>query len=134
MVHSGERLKTMLYRVSFLVAPQALTLVMGVLQNDPSITLESCEQVAEKPPAKRVVKHHGFRNGQKMKGISGKDLVLELTASGLLIQLSAIQRAFDERGFAPSSHSSALATALKQGLIVREKDGYRRTPLVIKHT
>jgi len=116
------------YRVTFRVSQAHLGLIFGLLQNEKHVSLENVVPVTNETPAATV--HRGFKDGKRFKGISGHDLILEMTKGGYGVTRDQIKAAFIDKGFADSSHSAAISTAINAKLIVRDAQGlFRRNPV-----
>jgi hypothetical protein len=108
------------YRITFRVSQNHLQTIFGALANEKNIALESVEPIkSDASPSPR--QYHG---GQRFKGIKGHDLIMELVKKGPATR-DQIAQAFSDRGFAVSSFSAAISTAIHKNLIVVSGNGYK---------
>ena len=78
-------------------------------------------------PRKRA--NSGLVKRNRKTGISGADLVLEVAAGGAEKLLSAFDKAFSEKGFAPTSAKARISELIKSGKLVQvRKDVYQIAP------
>ena len=100
---------------------QSLAAVIACFE-DKNLTCEvvSVQQAAPEDPPPRKLR---YANGHRNKGITGRDLVIEVLAEGPKLP-AAIERAFMRRGFAASSASPSIARCIAADLIEQLHGGY----------
>lgn len=109
------------FRITCNVLSANLATVIGALEDAAQIVeVRALEEPAPaKPPKFRYV------NGKKNKGISGRDLLLEILSKYKRpVSRDALSREFVSRGFAANSLSPTISALVHEGEVDRAKNGY----------
>lgn len=128
------------YRVLLHVASPVLPTLISLVDDHDSIRIVQISDLADDEPlppaslsasppppspptvAAAAPSSERYAGGKRLKGISGKELVLEILRSGPG-DLDEIRRAFVNRGFAAASAAPTLSNMLRDGLIRRASHG-----------
>jgi hypothetical protein len=108
----------MIYAVLLHVRATQLSTVIQVLEKSAvlvSVTPTTPDQT--QPPEKKTFR---YANGVRFKGISGRDLVLQiLTANNGLCDNEQLEKAFVKAGFAKDSYSGPISYLITEGRVRR---------------
>jgi hypothetical protein len=123
---------TTTFRIVCDVPSTSLTTVIGAIEGAASIVeVRALDEAAPPPTRNHPRNHHGYANGKRDKGISGRDLLLEvLSKYKRPVSRDEIDREFITRGFAAGSFSPSVTYLVREGRVVRGEHGYvsLRTP------
>lgn len=116
----------MKYSVNFTVEGEALAILLAVLEKESRIVLGSLSALPDQSPKTKSMK---YANGKRLKDISGKQLILDMTKGGVAVTRDQLLSAFLSHGFANNSMHAALSNLRREKLVDYDKNrNIRRLP------
>ena len=108
------------YEVTLRVAGDKMATIMALLADE--VTLVGMREIASSAPEKKM----GFVGGKRLKGIRGGDLLL-VSLLAAPKSYRDLEKIFEARGFAKTSTSPAVSTALAARQIAGDRGRYALT-------
>lgn len=103
----------------------AFHVLIGAIMNAKNEGIEILKHEQEETSVvlpKRRQLHRSYANGIRNKGITGKDLILQILKNGA-VTVEELRKEFARRGFAEVSAHSASSILVQKGQIIRDPEG-----------